>query len=211
MRTVSFSNAKVQKLLNENFVCSFENSKGQRSTGSSFSHKPSDPPGPCSRGVGKQNVQLFFITANAEIFHVLTGYVGPEDLIREITFAIMVHKAMQARPSRARQNLVQAHRRHLKKLGFSDKQINSPRVVSPLGSIVPGNPADFVRAFQKGNVSQAFRQAVTRAARAQALSDHQFAIKHPLLASKKFRPEMLVGRGKSFFGSFSTGSPRRKR
>jgi hypothetical protein len=210
MRTVSFSNVNVQKLLNENFVCSFENSKGQQNTGSSLSHSPGDAPGPCIRGVGNQNVQCFFTTAGGDISHVLTGYVGPEDLVQEIEFAISLHKAMQARPSRAGRILVQSHRRFLKTLGFSDTQINSPRTISPLGSIVPDNPGDFLLAFQTGDVSQAFRDSIGRATRSQTLSDHQFAIQYPLLATKKFRPEMLVGSGASFFGSFSTRSPQQE-
>lgn len=43
--------------------------------------------------------------------------------------------------------------------------------------------------------------------KARALSDHQFAQRHPLLHFERFRPEMLVGNARTFFGSSSGGTP----
>src|SRR5262249_1757151 len=43
--------------------------------------------------------------------------------------------------------------------------------------------------------------------RRRAVDDHRFVAKHPLLSVDSYRPEMLVGNGKSFFGSSSGGTP----
>src|SRR5579859_5723258 len=98
MRTVSFSSPAVQKTLSDRFICARINTTGEATAGSSFSHAPSDPPGPCLRGSGRQNIQLIFLTPQGELLHTLTGYVGPGDLADELKFALATYEAQKDEP-----------------------------------------------------------------------------------------------------------------
>ena len=84
---MSLSNAKVNRLLNDKFVCAYVNTQGDPNSGESFSHRPRDPVGPCLRGNGEHNVQMITMSPAGEIIHVLSGYVGPEELLAELQFA----------------------------------------------------------------------------------------------------------------------------
>ena len=143
MRTVSFSDDRVQATFNKDFVCCFTNTQGDPSAGASFSHAPSDAPGPCGRGAGRQNVQTIFLTPDNKIFHLATGYMSAKDLLDEAAFAKQVYKAIQRSPKRGRQTVVQTHGQRLKQMGFSSSEI--AQTSNPLGDMMltGPNPQDF--------------------------------------------------------------------
>lgn len=208
MRTVSFSDGGVRKLLNQEFICFRLNTRGDPTAGESFSHAPSDPAGPCLRGNGRQNVQILFMTPEAEIFHVLTGFVGPEDLKAELDWALAVYGEITEQSdditeqSDDRKTAVRdAHVAFLRKAGFSDDEIERPAGGFPemFAGAVPRLPIG-----DDGSLS--LDRAMQGLERNQILADHRFAIEHPLLPMSRFEPEMLVGNGKSFFGSTSFGN-----
>jgi hypothetical protein len=210
MRTVSFSSPDVQKILSDQFICARINTTGEPTAGASFSHAPSDPPGPCLRGNGQQNIQLIFLTPQGELFHTLTGYIGPEDLADELKFALATYEALQGQPRDRKQVVRDAHGKYLQKLGYAEAEINRP-ADDPLGGMPAGNmlggnilggmvPAFAQGSFAPGKMFEGFL-------RGQVLSDHRFAMRYPLLPWKRFKPEMLVGTGKSFFGSTGMGLP----
>lgn len=201
MRTVSFSDDGVRKLLNDEFICFRLNTRGDPTAGESFSHAPRDPAGPCLRGNGRQNVQILFLTPAAEIFHVLTGFVGPEDLKAELEWALAVSGEINEHGDDRKTALRDAHVAFLRKAGFSDAEIERP---------ADGFPEIFAGATPRlplgDDGSLSLGRAMESLERNQALADHRFAIEHPLLSMSHFEPEKLVGSGKSFFGSASFGN-----
>ena len=198
MRTVSFSASDVRKLLDEKFVCLRLNTRGDPSAGESLSHRPHDPAGPCIRGNGQQNVQVLFLTPSGEIFHVLTGFVGPDDLQSELEFALATYDKLCHEAGDRQTAVRDAHVSFLRQAGFSDAEIkrpaNDPAALS--AGITAGLPV-----LADGRLS--FDGAFDRLVKSHVLADHQFAIDHPLLAITALKPETLVGNGKSFFGSTS--------
>jgi hypothetical protein len=209
MRTVTFSPTEVRQLLNKSFVCSYENSTGQASSGTSFKHRPRDNAGPCLRGNGRQNVQIYFTTPQGEIFHVLSGYVGPEELEKELRFAVDAYEKLARASSDREQALLAAHTDFLQVQGFSKSDIETGgggANVAAFGDMMKlfdqAATGRFVAPTDIGDVQQMFDQF----GRTQTLSDHRFAMEHPLLSASEFRPEMLVGNGFTFFGSTSFGS-----
>jgi hypothetical protein len=70
-------------------------------------------------------------------------------------------------------------------------------------SVVTKAHEDMVKKLEK----QSFSGPLGDWERRRAVADHRFAAKHPLLEVDSFRPEMLVGNGKSFFGSSTGGTP----
>jgi hypothetical protein len=127
MRTVTFSSDNVRNHLNNNFVCTMVNTTGDPSAGASCKHAPTDTPGPCSRGIGHQNVQSLFLTPAGEIFHAASGYLSAEDMDKELSFGSDLYALMKRTPAQARQIVTQAHARRLKELGYSDAEIKQPR------------------------------------------------------------------------------------
>lgn len=85
---MSFSDKKVKRLLSKRFVLAWMDLEGQRIAGASYAHPPSDPPPTCIRGNGEHNVQILTLTPQGEIFHVLSGYIAPEDLVEELELAL---------------------------------------------------------------------------------------------------------------------------
>jgi hypothetical protein len=142
MRTVSFSDRNVQDLLNRNFLCTYTSTEGDPTAGGSIKHRPSDPPGPCIRGNGKQNVQTLFLSPNLEIFHVVTGYIAPDELIDEIQFAIQLNKQLSEGSGERAEGVRQMHRKRLQNMGFSDREIESQTWIERLVSgaqLMPDN------------------------------------------------------------------------
>ncbi len=129
MRTVTFSSAPVQRTLNEQFVCGLINTKGDPSAGMSMAHAPKDSPGPCSRGIGHQNVQCLFLTPKGEIFHAASGYIGPEDMEKELEFVLKTYESVKKSPSpaKAKELVSDVHLKRAKELGFTDAEIRQPR------------------------------------------------------------------------------------
>jgi len=200
---VSLSNAKVNHLLNDEFVCAYVNTLGDPNSGESFSHRPRDPVGPCLRGNGEHNVQMITMSPSGEIFHVLSGYVGPEELLAELKFAQATwEKLAKLDGAAARKKLlIAAHEKFAREL--EDRRFDEED--TPLGSAAAG-----FRNMQKqlqpalGPEMQNLTAGFTGQ---RAALDHAFVIKHPLLPYNEYRSEDLVGNAKSFFGSagFGTG------
>ncbi len=210
MRTVSFSNAKLQDALNNEVVCCYTNTKGDPSAGGSFAHGPEDEPGPCGRGAGRQNVQTIFMTPAGEIFHVATGFLEADDLLEEAGFAKQLFALLQRSERGGKDTVVAAHLQRLKELGFSPQQIASRD--HPLGDVLLSgpNPQDFginVPTPQDfgvnfgGPAGNLFGDIAKR----RKLKDHKFAMTYPLITKQEFdrNPQLLVGRHSSFFGSHS--------
>ncbi len=212
MRAVSFSNARVQKSLNDQFVCCYTNTQGDPSAGASFSHAPDDEPGPCGRGAGRQNIQTIFMTPDGEMFHVATGYLAPDDLLTELKFAHELFASLQRKPKSRNETVVKAHRARLKELGFKPGEIaESDSRLSDMFLSGP-NPADFgIKVPRPGdfgvgvNLRGLGGNLFADISRRRMLKDHKFAMQHPLMTREEFEqnPQALVGRHKSFFGSHS--------
>lgn len=199
MRTVSFSDKSVQKRLKEDFICLRLNTRGDPTAGESFSHAPQDPAGPCLRGNGRQNVQILCLTASSEIFHVLTGFVGPEDLKSELQFALLAYSKLATERNDRHVVVRRAHIEFLRKAGFSDAEVERP--TSDFGALL----ASMEPSLPVSN-GLSVNRMLEGAARSHVLADHRFAIERPLLPMAEFKPETLVGNGKSFFGSTSSGN-----
>ena len=205
MRTVSFSDDKVQKSLNNNFVCTHTSTEGDPSAGKSLKHAPTDAAGLCGRGAGRQNVQTVFMTPENEIFHVVTGYLDAKDLLAEVQFADKMYDRLGRSPKRKKETVVAMHTSRLQELGFQPKEINASENMmsemlatgfSPedLGMNLSGMTRNF--GGRSGNMfGEMNRQRV--------LKDHRFVMKNPLLDRVTFdaAPQELVGHNKSFFGS----------
>jgi len=123
MRTVSFSNQEIQNVLNDNFVNTFINTKGDPTSGMSIDHAPNDRSGTCVRGNGKQNVQTLFLTPEGGIFHAATGFLSSEDLATEISFAANLFKQLEQSNNDV-QIVEDSHRQRLFDAGFSKDQTN---------------------------------------------------------------------------------------
>lgn len=217
MRTVSFSQPQVQQTLSRDFVCFTTSTEGDPSAGASIRHRPQDPAGTCLRGNGQQNVQTLFLTPEGEIYHAASGYLSPEDLLAELEYARdLFVQLRQAPPDQRVQVVKTSHRQRLEQLKFSADEIDagSPNVGMGMnfqmtlpsggnfGTFLPGAAGE-----GKGATSPTF-DPMESFARGQILSDHKFCIDHPLLTATAFErdPTPLVGTGKSFFMSNSSGT-----
>jgi hypothetical protein len=234
MRTVTFSSDTVQRRLKNDFVCSLINTTGDPSAGSSCKHSPNDTPGPCSRGIGHQNVQCLFLTPGGEIFHAASGYLSPDDLEKELAFASETFVTMKKSPAQAKQIDAQVHARRLKELGYSDAEINQPRQNFFGGSGLvlfgqqnetpknntgrgntqrsPGFPGfgngfpGFPNGF--GDGGNIFDSMLSFQTKRIVLNDQKFSIEHPLLPMNEFmkHPQLLVGNEKTSFMSVGSGT-----
>lgn len=206
MRTVSFSSEPVRETLRQKFICTYINTEGDPSAGSSIGHAPSDSAGQCTRGIGKQNVQCLFLTPQGNIFHAASGFRDSEELHKELDFALNTFKAVQKKPSASPQIVRDLHIERLKQQGFDDNVINSKP-----------SPFDTVAALQDTIGRHAFRKqsspfdAVNRVFAAKGrnaeLADGRFAIQHPMMPIRKLleNPSVLVGNEKTAFSSVGNG------
>jgi hypothetical protein len=201
MRTVTFSNHDVQEVLNHDFVCFYTDTTGDPSAGASFQHAANEPPGPCGRGAGRQNVQTLFLTPDGEIFHVVTGFISPDELIEELSFSRnLFAKLLKGESARAAETTVAEHQRRLRTLEFSPTQITSQSNFMTDLFLSGPNPQDF--GMNVPGMSGTPFQDIDRQ---RILRDSQFVIAHPLMTREEFEqdPGELVGHHKSFFGSHS--------
>lgn len=195
MRTVSFSNKSVRKMLNNEFVNTYTNTTGDPSAGKSIWHSPDDSPGRCERGLGEQNVQTIFMTPEGKIFHAANGYLSSEDLLAEINFAKELFSRIKDSQSGSRALVREAHRKRLEQLGYSEEEIakalsNDPFVTTDL--------------IQKAEGGSIFAGKTKKA----VLAGNAFSIKHPMMDYRTFEkdPTVLVGKGSSAFVSQSNGN-----
>ncbi len=198
---MSLSNAKVNRLLNDKFVCAYVNTKGDPNAGESFSHRPRDPVGPCLRGNGEHNVQMITMSPAGEIFHVLSGYVGPEELLAELQFADATWRELEKIDDAARRKkiLIAAHEKFahdLETRPFDEETTPIPGVATGLRDMQKRLAPQF------GPEMQNLMAGLTGE---RAALDHAFVIKHPLLPYQEYRSEELVGNARTFFGSTGFG------
>ena len=194
MRTVSFSQADVRDLLNSQFVNTFTNTTGDPTAGQSIRHTPKEPAGMCIRGNGQQNVQTIFLTPKGDIFHAATGFLSSEDLIKEANYALNLFNQLQSNSDDSDAAIVaNAHQQRLQQLGLAN---TSSR---PWNSMMPMSPVDG-HSFRP---NQMFQHMIDR----QIQRDNQFSVDRPLLNYRQLEndPTPLVGNGKTFFSSSSSG------
>ena len=209
MRTVSFSNAQVQDVLKREFVCCSTNTQGDRSAGASLAHAPTDPPGPCGRGAGRQNIQVVFLTPEGNVFHVVSGYLDADSLLDEITFARETWLELKGADSEAKDVVKSKHRHRLGSLGYTDREIREVGTPNFELRLKGRSPADLGFEFPKlpglelpGDTPLPFGEDLSRL---RTLKDHHYAMHHPLIPYRQFDQNVseLVGEGSSFFGSHS--------
>lgn len=207
MRTVSFSSPNVRNLLNQYFVCAVLNTTGDPTAGSSTGHAPSDSPGICTRGIGKQNVQCLFMTPEGNLFHTASGFRNAEDLAEELRFALSVFRKVQETPTSAPDIVRQQHLARMRRQGFSDAEIEQP--LSPFSSVTqmmrsmaqgPGFGAASQGPMNVGNIFAA-------KTRASDLADGLFGVHYPMMTMSDFLrdPRVLVGHEASSFSSVGNG------
>ncbi len=195
MRTVSFSNKSVRKLLNNEFVNTFSNTTGDPTAGKSIWHSPDDSPGHCERGLGEQNVQTLFMTPEGKIFHAASGYLSPDDLLAEIRFAKGLFVRLKESGFGSKGLVREAHRERLKDLGYPEEEIAGAMSNDPFKA------ADLVQGVEGGSI---FAGKTKKA----VLAGNAFSIEHPLMDYRTFEedPTVLVGKGSSAFVSQANGN-----
>ena len=100
---MTFSDPHVRRLLNRRFVCAWTNTQGDPNAGASFAHGPKEPAGGCLRGNGEHNIQLIVMTPKGRIFHVISGFISPRELRKQLAFALRNY-------GKDEEQLVAAHR-----------------------------------------------------------------------------------------------------
>ncbi len=198
MRTVSFSHPKLQQALNEDFVATFTNTTGDESAGQSFSHAPSDSPGPCGFAAGRQNVQVLFMTNAGQIFHVVSGFRTGEELLEEMKYANDLFRQLR-RAQDPEHVVTETHHRRLAHLGYSANEIRSGNI----GLLGRNNPVDFMPQDLGVPMAPIAGSMFDDVVRQRPLTDHKYVAENPLISKSAFErhPELLVGEHDSFFGS----------
>jgi len=204
MRTVSFSSPAVQEQLNRDFVCVTSDITGRRLTGQSLKHRPSDPPGPCLRGNGAQNVQVLFLTPEGQVFHAIVGYIDGSDLLRELEFAKEIDAGFRQTRDDPREYLRSVHRQRLESEGRGRGAADpATEGLAAIGSFLPpfGGRGSDAAAF-----ANPMLDLMTQGARFQG---HQYCLRHPLQDWQQLDrdPAPLVGSGQTFFASMSSEAP----
>ena len=193
MRTVSFSDPTVGNTLASKFISTYTNTQGTANTGMSFSHSPDEPPGPCGRGAGRQNVQTVFMTPAGKIYHVATGFLSPDDLQAELEFASETYRSLrQSRDPGLR--LVGLQSERMSELGFSPTELQTDNLMQELTTMF--SPSDL-------GIRMPSRSPLGDVGRNRMLRDAKFVVQNPLIDRHDFEqdPTRLVGQHKSFFGS----------
>lgn len=208
MRTVTFSDDRVRRVLNNEFVCCYADTTGDPTSGASFSHAPDDQPGPCGRGAGRQNVQVIFMTPASEIVHVATGFLEADDLLEEIAYARELFGILSKNGTSRKQTVVTSHESHLRDLGFQPNEITADDNRLTDMFLDGPNPQDFginmPNVKDLGvNVPGVGANMFQDIGRQRVLKDHKFVMRNPLITRKEFEknPQSLVGHHKSFFGT----------
>jgi hypothetical protein len=207
MRTVTFSNAEVQKLLNQQWMSCLTNTMGDRNAGASLAHAPTDPAGPCGIGAGRQNVQTLFLTPKGEIFHVVSGYLDAKTLLEEIGFARQLWEQIKTESEERKRIVVEVHRRRLQELGYSEREIaeaKTPAFDLRLKQLSPSDLGFDVPDFSFPGLPEGMPQPFSSDIQKwRVLKDHDFVMGHPLISIQQFNRQVsqLVGEGSTFFGS----------
>ncbi len=81
----------VFELLRDHFVLGARNIEKEEHVGLSHGYKSSQSAVGTTNGAGGRNVQLLVLAADGTVLHALPGYWHPEDLQRELQFALRLH------------------------------------------------------------------------------------------------------------------------
>ena len=164
---------------------------------------------------------LIFMTPEGEIFHVACGFLSPENMHEEASFALQLFEGLKKElKSDERSSLVaETHRRRLEELGLANQQVG---VAGMLEAMRNGNGFQGTgRTPRNGSSSRnhlmngignrsfggnnAFGNVFEGFARDQFVRDNRFSMDYPLMTHQQLErdPTRLVGREKSFFSSSS--------
>lgn len=114
---MTLSDSKVQRSLQKNFVCVWENTEGDPVAGASFAHDPSDAPPTCIRGNGEHNLQLLMLTPEGQILNATSGFLSPEELLEELELALTIAGSLtKTEGSQQKRVVVQAQQTFLEQL-----------------------------------------------------------------------------------------------
>ena len=182
---MSLSNDEVQRVLNDQFICTWVNIKDDPAAGASFAHPPNDQAVELARGLGEHNNQILMLTPNGKIVNALAGFIGPADLLEELQFSVnLLGKLDKVSDSKKEAEVTKAHKGVAE--GFESKK--------------PTNNGFFGMMEQFGNCGM--QVGAKRAA-----IDHRWTANHPLMPVKSFTTGGMVGNGKSVFVSSVNGVP----
>ena len=235
MRTVTFSHPQVANLLNQEFVNTFTNLEGDPTAGQSIQHAPGDAAGFCVRGNGKQNVQTIFMTPAGEILHAACGFLSPEEMHEEASFALKLFRELknESNPKNRPAVVAQAHLDRLDALGLADQNAGLSGLLDSIrngdGFLRPNqtpmngsgnrniargssNRNKFGKQTGPGNFhgNDAVADVLGRFTRDQFIRDNRFSVDYPLITFNQLEqdPTKLVGRENSFFSSSSNSTQR---
>ena len=201
MRTVTFSTPQIRNTIANHFVPLNSNIEGDPLAGESIGHAPNEPPGDCIRGNGRQNVQTIFMTPDEEIFHVATGFLSPQNMMTEMEFAKELFDSLNTEDENRHDLVRKAHQDVLTNLGSQNTQkfADEPMADALRGMMNFGQNGQMPISGMGNPFQQLSNQLMTQ--------DQRFMVKRPLIQRTDFErdPGDLVGRGKTFFSSSSSG------
>ena len=90
MRTVTFSDPAIVKLMNERFVCSWLNKTPDEKFIDKFESGCGDPPR-LANGVGVRNVTSIFASNDGTVIHAMPGFLDASSFRKHAEFAQALH------------------------------------------------------------------------------------------------------------------------
>lgn len=95
---MTLSNPQVIDALNSNFVSGWRNIEGKTSyAGRSNKHMPENPAINVNTCAGHHNVQMFFMSSDRKVLHVLPGYWQPKDFLAETKLALELDRIYRSK------------------------------------------------------------------------------------------------------------------
>ena len=156
MRTVTFADPTLRRLLKKEFVCTWKNTTGDASAGASFAHDPKEPAPSCARGNGEHNVQMMVLTHEGKLLFVRAGYLDAKDMLEDLRFARKLK-------GKSKEEVAQAHRKErarleevefkgplasfAKRRALRDHQFVAKRPLLPVNEFVPTDLVGHGKAF----------------------------------------------------------------
>ena len=169
----------VHNLLARSFLCAWQNLEGDPDAGASNRHGCGTKAVALQRGVGRANVQSLVLTSDGRVLHAVSGYISPEELGRELRFALETAGKVRAAPLGGRAIV----RDRIENWAGRPRPLaarHRPRgALLATGSLNLGGIADL-------------RRVVT--------DDQQFVHDHALLPVSKVRTRMLTRGKQAHFG-----------
>lgn len=120
---MSLPDSRVLPLLQKHFVLGWKNIRRESYVGDSFGYSRHQSCVGTTNGAGGRNVQIFVIAPDQTVLHALPGFWHPEDLARELRFALAASKLWQD-PKRT----VAAKRQMYQRMVLTDLHYQSPKM-----------------------------------------------------------------------------------